>query len=162
MNRMKKVSIAAAILAAVGTVSTVAVAGNKHHHGEKHHKSMIYKKLDLTEAQRAEIKSRKEARKASMQATKERAYALKKEIKQLMSQDSLDQGRLRDLLRQKADIEADKMANKHAAGKEFRAMLTSEQRTKLDELKAKMKERKAMRMEKRQERRESRQSSKTE
>ncbi len=163
MNKLKKVSIAAALLASAGAMSMTAIAGPGHHHDKKnHYKQKLYKKLELTEAQKVQIKANKEQRHAQMKVTKERMRTLKKQINEVMQQENLDQARLRSLLQQEADLKAEKMAQKHAAGREFRAMLSDEQRVKLAEFKARMKERKVMRKEKREARREARRSSKTE
>ncbi|NVJ65567.1 MAG: periplasmic heavy metal sensor [Gammaproteobacteria bacterium] len=154
MNKLKKVSIAAALLASAGAMSMSAIAGPGHQHDKKaHYKEKLYKKLELTEAQRAQIKANKEQRHAQMKASKVRMSELKKELHEVMQQDNLDRGRLRSLLAQEADLKAEKMAQKHAAGQEFRAMLTDEQRVKLKEFKARMQEKRAAHKEMRKERR---------
>ncbi|WP_251358312.1 Spy/CpxP family protein refolding chaperone [Kangiella sp. TOML190] len=137
MNKLRKVSIAAALLASAGAMSMSAVAGPMHkHHKKMHHKEHLYKKLELTEEQKAQVAANKGQRKAQLQANKARMADLNKQIREVMQQEVLDQGRLRSLLQQEADLKADKLAQKHAAGKEFRAILTDEQRVKLDEMKA--------------------------
>ncbi len=156
MNKLKKVSIAAALLASAGAMSMTAIAGPGHNHDKKaHYKEKLYKKLELTDAQKAQIKANKEQRHAQMKATKARMGEIKKQVHELMKQDTLDRSRLRSLLAQEADLKAEKIAQKHAAGQEFRAMLSDEQRVKLKEFKARMKEKRAAHKEMRAERKAS-------
>lgn len=154
MNKMRKVSIAAALLASAGAMSLSAIAGPGHNHGNKgQHKEKMFQALELTDAQRAQMDARKVQRKASRTASKERMKNLKQQIQETMKQEQLDQGRLRGLLAQEAELKADKMAAKHASRQEFQAMLTDSQKAKFAELKEQMKDRRQQHREKRQERR---------
>lgn len=155
MNKLKKVSIAAALLASAGTMSMAAMAGpGQNHNGYKgHNKNHLYQKLNITEEQKAQIRAGKQQRQAQMKQTKKELRAVKKEINQLMLADVLDRNQLRNLLQKQADLKLEKMTQKHAASQEFNALLTEEQRVKLDKIKANMKERRAMKREKREQRR---------
>lgn len=154
MNKLKKVSIAAALLASAGAMSMSAMAGPHHDHDKKmHYKQKLYKKLELTEEQKAQIKANKEARHAEMKAAKKAMMAIKKQLHKVMQAEQLDQERLSSLLQKEAAIKAKKMAQKHASAQEFKAMLTEEQRVKLAEFKAHMKEKRVKRKEMREERR---------
>lgn len=156
MNKLKKISIAAALLASAGTMSMAATAGPNHHGNKGHQKVHLYKKLELTDEQKAQVKAGKEQRRAQMKQTKEQMRALKKEMNQLMQAQVLDRNQLRTLLQRQANLKLEKMSQKHAAAQEFNAILTEKQRAKLKEMKANMKERRAMIREKREKRRQAR------
>lgn len=143
MNHLKSLACKVALASSLVLAATAATAGPHHDRGEakhKHHKMMM-KKLDLTDAQKEQMKANKEANHASMKQVKQEMKVLKKELHQLMKNEQLDRSELSALLQKQAGLKADMMMQKHAAHKQMQAVLSEEQRVKLKEMRAKSKER---------------------
>ncbi|RVU84387.1 hypothetical protein EOL70_12960 [Leucothrix sargassi] len=118
----------------------------KEHKGGKHKgqrgghrggKSMkrIAKKLELTEAQQAQIKTFREAQKETRQATREAYKALRTEMKALDTTSADYANQVAALADKKANLERTTFIQRSESRQQFLSVLTEEQRAKLDEMK---------------------------
>ena len=115
-------------------------------HGGKHGKrggkrgggkmmGRMIKKLDLTEAQQAELKTMREAQKTQSEGLREQMKALRTEMKALDSTSADYDSQVAALADKKANIDRQKFIQRSAAQQQFEAVLTEEQRAKLKEMK---------------------------
>lgn len=102
--------------------------------------------LDLSEEQKASLKSLKQNNKETMTAVRESILPLKKQMHELMSADDLDEAAIRDLSARIADKKTDQMILMASIKKQAIAILTDEQKAELKQMKEK-------RMQKRKQRR---------
>ena len=80
----------------------------------------LKEKLDLTAQQETEIKE-------ILASTKAKNVALREELREISRADSLDESRLRELVRKQSDQRADMMIAKHATRNRINQLLTPEQ-----------------------------------
>src|SRR6185369_765024 len=108
--------------------------GYKHEwgaeHFEKHFKKLV-KKLGLTEAQQAQAKAIFEANKPLVKPLKEKLYAEKKALHEVMHGDKYDEAAIRAQSAKVAAVYADLNVNKAKVCADFRAILTPAQVTTL-------------------------------
>jgi len=111
--------------------------GYKHEwgaeHFEKHFKKLV-KKLGLTEAQQAQAKAIFEANKPLVKPLKEKLYAEKKALHEVMHGDKYDEAAIRAQSAKVAAVYADLNVNKAKVCADFRAILTPAQATTLKAL----------------------------
>ncbi|MDP5208969.1 Spy/CpxP family protein refolding chaperone [Microbulbifer sp. 2205BS26-8] len=125
----------AGVLAAPGT--TLAFGGGEGHHryGFEH----MARELQLTEGQRAQLKSNRES-------TREARMALRKQLKELRQQihtaieRSAEQSTLDQFGAELGKLKVRQMQNRYQMRQQFEAILTDEQKAKLAELKDKRRE----------------------
>ncbi len=161
MNSFSKASIAAALLATSGLISSAVIAGPEHkHEGKNHQQKMLFKKLELSEEQRAQVKAEREQQLALKKQSQEKLRNIKKEVRELMQAEVLDKSRLDTLLQQEASIKAERMAQQHASSKKFQAMLTDEQAARHAVIKEQMQAKRQLLQEQRQDRRDARKARK--
>ena len=141
---MKKFNLLALVLSSVllTGVSTVAIAGDRHH-GHAGHAMVdgrMFKGLDLTDAQKAQVEALIKAHRATAFNKAER-LAMHEELQQVLQNETFDEAGVRVVLEKH---QAKKLEQEVAALKlqhQLRAVLTPEQKAKLDERKAKMRQR---------------------
>lgn len=109
-------------------------------HGGKMMKRMI-KKLDLTDAQQAQIKTLRESQKEQYKALREERKALRTEMQALDTTSADHQSQVTALADKKAKLDRKSFIQRSEARQQFEAVLTAEQRTKLKELKEKRRNR---------------------
>lgn len=141
---MKKFNLLAFVLSSVllAGVSTAAVAGDRHHGHAGHAMvdSRMFKGLDLTDAQKAQVEALIKAHRATAFNKAER-LAMHEELQQVLQNETFDEAGVRVVLEKH---QAKKLEQEVAALKlqhQIRAVLTPEQKAKLDERKAKMRQR---------------------
>ncbi|WKD48640.1 Spy/CpxP family protein refolding chaperone [Microbulbifer spongiae] len=125
----------AGVLAAPGT--TLAFGGGEGHH--RHGFEHMARELQLTEGQRAQLKSNRES-------TREARMALRKQLKELRQQihtaieRSAEQSTLDQFGAELGKLKVRQMQNRYQMRQQFEAILTDEQKAKLAELKDKRRE----------------------
>jgi periplasmic protein CpxP/Spy len=141
---MKKFNLLALVLssALLAGASTAAVAGDRHHGNSGHTMvdSRMFKGLDLTDAQKAQVEALLKAHRAKAIDKTDR-IAMHDELQKVLQSDSFDEAGVRLVLEKQ---QAKKLEHEVAALKlqhQLRAVLTPEQKAKLDERKAKMRQR---------------------
>lgn len=122
----------------------------EHHHG-KRHGDMMLRGLDLTDAQKADIKALREAAAPDMRAAKKDAFEAHKQLRELTLSGKFDQSKAETLAKTGADAMAKASVLKAKTDSEVLALLTPEQRQTMAE---RMKERMLERQEKRQQARQ--------
>jgi len=139
---MKKFNVMAAILSSVLMVSAAmpAFAGDRegHKHGMHHmHGMKMFKGLDLTDAQKAQIEQLTAAHRQTMPDKAVLAES-REELRTLLQAPTFDEAGVRVLLEKqqakRLEMEVAQLKFHH----QLRAVLTPEQQAKLDERKAKM------------------------
>lgn len=125
--------------------------GHHDHRGPKggHFFGRMAEKLDLTEGQKAQLKANREANKADRQASREKMRELHKQIREAIDSGA-DQATLDGLGAELGKLQVAKMQQFQEQRQQFEAILTDEQKARLEEMKA---ERKARWKERREERR---------
>ena len=111
------------------------------HHGRGNRAGMICKFLGLTEEQ---IEQAKEIREANAEKMKKLAEAMReaqKAIREASHADDIDEAAIRDLASNAADAMAEMAILRAEMKQSFQAILTDEQKAKIEEKKAEMKER---------------------
>lgn len=129
--------------------------GGKHgkrggKHGGKHMMMRMAKKLDLSDEQKAQMKSLREAQKGSMQELRAEMKALRTKMQEL---DPTDSNAVDVLAAEKGALAAKMFKARNEARVAFENLLTTEQKEKLVEMKAERKTRMEERKQKRMERR---------
>ncbi len=155
---MKKLTTAflAIALVAVGTIFVFAqkADGDKgkfkrgfgHHHGGF---ERLAKKLDLSDAQKAQVKQIKEAGKAKVQPLRENMKSIRQQLNAATADGNFNEAQVQTLATQQANIMAQLTVERERTKSQIYAVLTPEQQTQAKALKEQMKER---RQEKRQRR----------
>jgi protein CpxP len=101
--------------------------------------------LDLTDAQKAQMKQIRESQRESLQPLKQELRAKKQEIRTATASGTFDEALVRQKLAEIAPIEAKLMAEQFRVHQEMLSVLTPEQRTKLDQMREQFKSRKGER-----------------
>jgi|GEM_PF-4634341 len=96
-----------------------------------------FSQLDLSDAQRDELKALKQNNSESINAGKEAIYPMKSQMKELLMADEIDETAVKDLAVQIAEKKADQMLLIASIKKQAIAILTDEQRTELEQMKEK-------------------------
>ena len=98
-------------------------------------------KLNLTEAQQAEIKTFREAQKVQHEALRTEKQALRTEMKALDSTSADYQNQVAAIADKKANLERKEFIQRSESRQQFESVLTAEQRTTLKEMKESRKNR---------------------
>lgn len=101
----------------------------------------MIQKLELTDAQQAQLKTLQEAQKTKREALREQMKSLRTEMKALDSTSADYQNQVAALADKKANIDRQRFIQRSEAKQQFQAILTEEQRAKLAELEENRKER---------------------
>jgi len=115
-------------------------AGHRHHRGQM---QFGFGKLNLTDAQKAQMKQVRENHKATMAGLREQMQAKRKELREATEGSSFNEAVATQKFTEMAPIEAKLMAERVAMRKEFMNLLTPEQRTQLDQMRSEWKTRRA-------------------
>lgn len=151
--------IAATVIALplmMGSMSAMAFGG-KHHDGEGMHggKGMMGKHLlrgvDLTDEQKAELKTLREQKRESMKANKgefrTQMMADRQQVQELMLADNFDEAAVRALAEKMVDQQVERRVAMVKSQHEMMSILTPEQKVQVKENMDKMAERMQKRME---------------
>jgi protein CpxP len=90
----------------------------------------LKERLDLTEQQEADIKEIMAASKEGKEARREETRTTREAIREMSRAETLDESRLRELVRKQSDQRADMMIARHATRARINAVLTPEQQEK--------------------------------
>ncbi len=107
----------------------------------------VFSKLDLTDEQKSSIKSLKESNKESMKSIHLSMRSAKKQMKELLAVDEPDETAVKTLSAEMSELKAEKMLLQAKFKREALAMLTDEQREKLEKMKEKRRKHRASRNE---------------
>ena len=147
---MKKLTTAflAIALAAVGTIFVFAQKADgdkgKFKRGFGHRAGGIERlaeKLNLSDAQKAQIKQIREASKAQNQPLRENMKSIRQQLNAAAADGNFDESQIQSLAAQQADIMAKLTVERLRAKSQTFAVLTPEQQTQARALKEQMKER---------------------
>ncbi|GAA4355834.1 Spy/CpxP family protein refolding chaperone [Kangiella marina] len=116
---------------------------DSHKHAKKHDRGGMYilKKLDLSDEQKAEVKSIMKNAKEQKKGLHESLKAYKQALRDLVNSPDYSEQAVRSLHAQYQSVFADKVVIKANASHQINALLTPEQQAKKAEIKAKMKAR---------------------
>ena len=129
--------------------------GGKHgkrggrHGGGKHSMNRMGGKLNLTDDQKAQMKTLREGQKAGKQALREQMQQLRQDMQNL---DPNDATAVAALAARKGELSQQMFTAKSQSRLAFEAILTPEQKAKMAEMKAERKAKRSERMQKRMER----------
>ncbi|HVF89905.1 MAG TPA: Spy/CpxP family protein refolding chaperone [Blastocatellia bacterium] len=95
--------------------------------------------LDLTDAQKAQMKQIRETQQQTLQPLKQELRAKRQEIRKASEGGAFDEALVRQKLTEIAPLEAKLMAEQFRAHQEMLSVLTPEQRSKLDQMREQFK-----------------------
>ena len=136
--------------------------GHKFGRGMRHggHRGMGFEGVNLTDAQKTQLRAVHESHRESTRALREEIRAKRQEVHQLSTAATFDEAAVRAKLTEVAALEAKLLGEQFRVRQEAQAILTPEQRTQLEqkrqEFKQRWQERKLQRQENRQERKAAR------
>lgn len=175
-EKMKKLTIAilSIMLVAMGAMfafaqdGAVKKDGGKRGFGKRgggHHRGgygMMLRGIDLTDEQKAQIKSIRQASRETVKPLREQMKANREKLQQLSESGSFDQAQVQTIAAQQGALSAQMIVEKERVKSQVYAVLTTEQKAKAAEMKAQFKQKRAERMQKRAERREAKRAAKAE
>ncbi len=115
--------------------------GEKRGHRSKNFIRHAFAKLDLTDEQKASIKSIKQSEMQKNEATREQLIDLKLEMRKQLKADNVDEAQVKALSAQVSELKADLTISRAKAKKQMIALLTEEQQAKLKKMTDKRRER---------------------
>ncbi|WP_296295460.1 Spy/CpxP family protein refolding chaperone [Rheinheimera sp.] len=141
---MKKFNLLALVLSSVlvAGVSTAVLAGDRHggHGSHLLADGKMFKGLDLTDAQKTQVDALLKAHREQMLNKAER-YAMHEELQSVLISDTFDEAGVRVILEKQQAKKLEQEVAQLKLQHQIRALLTPEQKAKLDERKAKMRQR---------------------
>ncbi len=143
---MKKFTIGFLVFAmvAIGTVFALAQRGDKGIHGRGFgHRGFerMAEKLNLTDAQKEQVKQISEASRAKVKPLKESMRANRQQLESLTENEPFDEAQVQTIANRQGAIAAQIIVEKERAKWEIFQILTVEQRAQAKQLKEQMKER---------------------
>lgn len=154
MNKWKALAGSLIIGSALTTSGLVMAFPDGDHGPRGHHKGGFHKEhmferladeLDLTEGQMAQLEANREAGKETRKADREAMREVHKQLREAL-ESGADQAALDSLGAKLGQLEVNKFQRMHEQRVQFESILTPEQKTKLEELKAKREARHEKRM----------------
>lgn len=158
---MKKLTVAilSIILVAMGAMFIFAQDGAANKEGKRGfgkrgdgHKMML-RGLDLTDEQKAQIKTITQASKETSQPIREQMKANREKLQTLSDDGNFDQAQVQEIANRQGALSAQMIVEKEKTKSQIYAILTPEQKAKAAEMKARFKQKREQRMQKRAERR---------
>ncbi len=142
--KAKIIATVVGILVLVGTTAAFACPGGKGHHGKRGHGKGggmhgLMEKLDLTDAQKAEMEKLHTEMKEDVEPLRERMKELKQQMHQLWENDPVDEEALITLEREMATMKLQMSELRIQMKVDMMDILTPEQRAKFQELKKEFK-----------------------
>jgi Spy/CpxP family protein refolding chaperone len=109
-------------------------------HGRGHGDMLEHmaRELNLTDAQKEQVKTIMSSAESSSQATREKLEEIHKQVEAATANGQFDETQVRNLASQQAQLEADMMVEHLRAKSKVFAILTAEQRTKAEEMHKRM------------------------
>ncbi|HXG91835.1 MAG TPA: Spy/CpxP family protein refolding chaperone [Blastocatellia bacterium] len=150
-------ALAAPFALAQQPTATDKTARHEHHAGmmggHRHHRGEIFgfgfRNLDLTDAQKAQIKQIHESHRESLKALRDQIRAKHQELRQVTESGTFNESLAAQKLTEVAPLKAKLMAEHFKIRQETLAVLTPEQKAKLDSMREQFKERMKERRERR-------------
>ncbi|MCO1335058.1 Spy/CpxP family protein refolding chaperone [Microbulbifer sp. OS29] len=130
----------------VAPLTAMAFGGGEGHQGRGFDHMM--RQLELTEGQQAQLKANRESTREARMAQRKQLIELRKQISTAI-ESGADQATLDQLSEEFGKLKVQEMANHKKMREQFKAILTDEQKAKLEQLKS---ERQESRMKRREER----------
>ena len=131
----------------------------KFSHGGKMHKrgmrgsgmrgNRMLRHLELTDTQKEQMKAIRQASRETMKGLRDSLRESRKQLNEMGTNGVFDQGAVELIASQQADIHKQLIVERQKVKTQMFALLTPEQKTKLEEMKANFAERRQQRMEKR-------------
>jgi len=154
LNRIK--SVVAAIILAAAFAVPVAIAqstddggrgrrGREGHFGRRGGEGRIFKQLDLTDAQKAQMKQIREDSREQIRPLAEQIRAKRQEIRQAREGGTVNEALVTQKLTEIAPLEAKLIAERARVHEQMLSVLTAEQRTKLEQMREQFKSRRGER-----------------
>lgn len=154
MNKWKSLAGSLIVGSALATSGMVMAFPDDDHGPRAHHMGGFDKErmfehladeLDLTEGQLAQLKANREAEKETRKADRQAMHEVHQQLRDAI-ESGADQATLDSLGAKLGQLEVKKMQRMHEQRLQFESILTPEQKTKLEELKAKREARHEKRM----------------
>lgn len=146
---MKKFNLLALVLSSVlvaATSSAVLAGDHQPRHGvHMFADGKMFKELDLTDAQKTQVDALLKTHREKMLNKAER-YAMHEELQSVLNSDTFDEAGVRVILEKQQAKKLEQEVARLKLQHQIRALLTPEQKAKLDERKAKMRERMQQKM----------------
>lgn len=164
---MKKLTIAflAIAIAATGAIFVFGQTEGQEkphrrgfsHRGNFHHRGMMmgrrmFRQLDLTDAQKEQIRTIRKTSRDSTKALRDSLRDTHKQLADLGTDGTFDQAAVESLAGQQADLQKQLIIERQKVKSQIFAVLTPEQKTKFNEMKANFADRMKKRFERRKER----------
>ncbi|WKT61782.1 Spy/CpxP family protein refolding chaperone [Microbulbifer thermotolerans] len=140
------VILAGALAAPAATLAFGGGQGPHHHKG--HYMEHIAEELNLTEGQKAQLKANREAAREAHKAQRKQKRELHKKLREAIASGA-DQATLDSLGAELGRLQVAEMQQRHKQRQQFEAILTDEQKAKLEKLKVEREERRMERRGKR-------------
>ena len=146
---MKKITIGLLMtaLVALGTVFAFGQQSGDNngkrmrgHHG-KHGAFKMMKQLDLTDAQKEQMKAIRQAGRESTKSLRESLKANRQQLEQITANGQFNEAQVQAIAAQQSGIMAQLLVEKTRVKSQIYQILTAEQKAKVEEMKAKMQER---------------------
>lgn len=165
---MKKLTVAilSIILVASGAMFIFAQDGTANKDGKRgfgkrggHHRGggmrggMMLRGLDLTDEQKAQVKTIMQASKETSKPIREQMKANREKLQTLSDSGNFDQAQVQAIANQQGALSAQMIVEKEKVKSQINALLTPEQKAKAAEMKAQFKQKREERKQKRAERR---------
>lgn len=147
---MKKIIVAIIAVAIVSVGAMLAIAqttngGTDKKFGKRggHHRGggMMFRRLDLTEDQKAQMKSIREASKTATAPLREAMKANRQKLTEATANGAFDEAQVTAIANEGAAIKAQMTVQREKVKSQIFAILTAEQKAKAAEMKATMKQR---------------------
>jgi Spy/CpxP family protein refolding chaperone len=139
LNRLHVISIAAVMALAIAV--PIGIAQSRHAHGGPEHgmrggdlmAGAEFSKLDLTVAQKAQMKQIRESHSQSFRPLMEQIRAKRQEIRQASESGTFNEALVAQKLTEIAPLEAKLMGERSKLHQEMLSVLTAEQKAKLEQ-----------------------------
>ena len=158
LNRIHAIAFAAvmalAIAVPIGIAQSKGAGGQGQRHAERRGHGMrgggrmagaFFRNLDLTDAQKAQMKQIRESHSQSLRPLMEQIRAKRQEIRQASESGTFDEALVTQKLSEIAPLEAKLMGERSRLHQETLAILTAEQRAKLEQAREQRKSKRAER-----------------
>ena len=148
LSRIQKISIAAVMAIAVAVPVAIAqstdtgASGRGGHwgdHGGRGGFGMGFRNLDLTDAQKAQMKQIRESHSGTIRPIMEQLHAKRQEIRQASEGGTFDEALVTQKLTEIAPLEAKLQGEQVRIHQEMLAVLTPDQKTKLEQARQELK-----------------------
>ncbi|TQV73736.1 hypothetical protein FLL45_12765 [Aliikangiella marina] len=107
----------------------------RHHERKKFQIMRALSALDLSDDQKATIKSIRDSNQATAEANRETGKALRQQIRQALQEEVVDEAGVKVLVAQAAELRAEQMIRMAHVKKQILATLTDAQKVKLEKMK---------------------------